>query len=321
MMYKNIKCNSAPIKLKESDDNGIIRELNNMVPNHPREIIEFNRSANPLFISPFLVNELMDFKTMNAMVNEELKNNPTMDVVINEYKISYRRSLRMQLNKLTCDNVDNTVKFIIDNTNNILDNNEMTDFIIQRVKNDIWVIKQPFIIAYGLLIATLTHEYHYHFDFRFNNDFLKYYFDSDEIGLSFLNVINNINNLIIILYQNNIITLDNIYEYFDSLVLNPVIPSNVESNTFYKSIILTIHGLPKGDPNFRPTRLYDVFCEYVKDKQKEGVDIVSKYEEFISLHGRSFLSRMLIELLDNISNDRICCTHCKLNSLQAPMTK
>lgn len=312
-MYKNIKCTSAPIELKESKDSGIIKELDNMIPNHPKEIIEFNKSANPLFISPFLVNELMDFKARNAMLNDELKNNPTMDIVINEYKISYRRSLRMQLNKLTCDNVDNTVDFIINNTNNILDNNEMIEFIIQRVKNDIWVIKQPFIIAYGLLIAILTNEYHYNFDFRFNNDFLNYYFDSDEIGLSFLNVINNINNLIIILYQNNIITLDKIYEYFDSFLLNPVIPGNVESNTFYKSIILTIHGLPKGDPNFKPSILYDVFCDYAKDKQKEGVNIVGKYEEFISSHGKSFLSRMLIEILDNINNNRICCTHCKLN--------
>lgn len=320
-MYKNIKCTSAPIELKESKDSGIIKELDNMIPNHPKEIIEFNKSANPLFISPFLVNELMDFKTRNAMLNDELKNNPTMDIVINEYKISYRRSLRMQLNKLTCDNVDNTVDFIINNTNNILDNNEMIEFIIQRVKNDIWVMKQPFIIAYGLLIATLTNEYHYHFDFRFNNDFLNYYFDSDEIGLSFLNVINNINNLIIILYQNNIITLDKIYEYFDSFLLNPVIPGNVESNTFYKSIILTIHGLPKGDPNFKPSILYDVFCDYVKDKQKEGVNIVGKYEEFISSHGKSFLSRMLIEILDNINNNRICCTHCKLNSFNQIQNK
>ena len=99
-MYKNIKCTSAPIELKESKDSGIIKELDNMIPNHPKEIIEFNKSANPLFISPFLVNELMDFKTRNAMLNDELKNNPTMDIVINEYKISYRRSLRMQLNKL-----------------------------------------------------------------------------------------------------------------------------------------------------------------------------------------------------------------------------
>ena len=100
-----------------------------------------------------------------------------------------------------------------------------------------------------------------------------------------------------------------------------ILPNNVESNTFYKSIILTIHGLPKGDPNFKPSVLYDIFCDYVDNKQNEGVNIVGKYEEFISLHGKSFLSRMLIELLDNISNGRICCTHCKLNSLQAPMTK
>ena len=208
-MYNNIKCTSAPIEIKESKDSGIIKELDNMVPNHPREIIEFNKSANPSFISPFLVNELLDFKTRNAMSIDTLKNNPTMDIVINEYIIFYRKSLRLQLNKLTRDNIDNTVSFIINNTNNILGNNEITEFIIQRVKNDMWVLTETFISVYGLLIAILTNEYHYHFDFRFNNDFLNYYFESDDIeGSLFLKVINNINHLIIILYQNHIITLD-----------------------------------------------------------------------------------------------------------------
>ena len=165
-MYKNIKCNSAPIEFKESKDSGIIKELDNMVPNHPKEIIEFNKSANPSFISPFLVNELLDFKTRYAMSKDALKNNPTMDIVINEYIIFYRQSLRLQLNKLTRDNIDNTVSFIINNTNNILGNNEITEFIIQRVKNDMWVLTETFISVYGLLIAILTNEYHYHFDFR-----------------------------------------------------------------------------------------------------------------------------------------------------------
>ena len=313
MMYKNIKCNSAPIEFKESKDSGIIKELDNMVPNHPREIIEFNKSANPSFISPFLVNELLDFKTRNAMSIDALKNNPTMDIVINEYIIFYRQSLRLQLNKLTRDNIDNTVSFIINNTNNILGNNEITEFIIQRVKNDMWVLTETFISVYGLLIAILTNEYHYHFDFRFNNEFLNYYFESDEIESLFLQVINNINNLIIILYKNNIITLDKIYEYFDSFLLNPVIPSNVEPITFYKSIISTIHGLPKDDPDFKPTILYDVFCDYVKDKQKEGVNIVDKYEEFINEHEKSFLGIMLIEVLDDINNNRNYCRFCKKN--------
>lgn len=313
MMYKNIKCNSAPIEFKESKDSGIIKELDNMVPNHPKEIIEFNKSANPSFISPFLVNELLDFKTRYAMSKDALKNNPTMDIVINEYIIFYRQSLRLQLNKLTRDNIDNTVSFIINNTNNILGNNEITEFIIQRVKNDMWVLTKKFISVYGLLITILTNEYHYHFDFRFNNEFLNYYFESDEIESLFLQVINNINNLIIILYQNNIITLDKIYEYFDSFLLNPVIPNNVESNTFYKSIMLTIHGLPKGDPNFKPSILYDIFREYVKDKQKEGINIVDKYKEFISEHEKSFLSKMLIEILDDINNNRIYCTFCNKN--------
>ena len=145
MMYKNIKCNSAPIEFKESKDSGIIKELDNMVPNHPKEIIEFNKSANPSFISPFLVNELLDFKTRYAMSKDALKNNPTMDIVINEYIIFYRQSLRLQLNKLTRDNIDNTVSFIINNTNNILGNNEITEFIIQRVKNDMWVLTETFI--------------------------------------------------------------------------------------------------------------------------------------------------------------------------------
>lgn len=313
MMYKNIKCNSAPIEFKESKDSGIIKELDNMVPNHPKEIIEFNKSANPSFISPFLVNELLDFKTRYAMSKDELKNNPTMDIVINEYIIFYRQSLRLQLNKLTRDNIDNTVSFIINNTNNILGNNEISEFIIQRVKNDMWVLTEPFINVYGLLIAILTNEYHYHFDFRFNNEFLNCYFESDEIGSLFLKVINNINNLIIILYQNNIITSDKIYEYFDSFLLNPVIPNNVEPITFYKSIISTIHGLPKDDPDFKPPILYDVFCDYVKDKQKEGVNIVDKYEEFINQHEKSFLGIMLIEVLDDISNNRNYCRFCKKN--------
>lgn len=313
MMYKNIKCNSAPIEFKESKDSGIIKELDNMVPNHPKEIIEFNKSANPSFISPFLVNELLDFKTRYAMSKDALKNNPTMDIVINEYIIFYRQSLRLQLNKLTRDNIDNTVSFIINNTNNILGNNEITEFIIQRVKNDMWVLTETFISVYGLLIAILTNEYHYHFDFRFNNEFLNYYFDSDEIGSLFLKVINNINNLIIILYQNNIITSDKIYEYFDSFLLNPVIPGNVAPITFYKSIISTIHGLPKDDPDFKPPILYDVFCDYVKDKQKEGVNIVDRYEEFINEHEKSFLGIMLIEVLDDISNNRNYCRFCKKN--------
>lgn len=313
MMYKNIKCNSAPIEFKESKDSGIIKELDNMVPNHPKEIIEFNKSANPSFISPFLVNELLDFKTKYAMSKDALKNNPTMDIVINEYIIFYRQSLRLQLNKLTRDNIDNTVSFIINNTNNILGNNEITEFIIQRVKNDMWVLTETFISVYGLLIAILTNEYHYHFDFRFNNEFLNYYFESDEIGSLFLKVINNINNLIIILYQNNIITSDKIYEYFDSFLLNPVIPGNVAPITFYKSIISTIHGLPKDDPNFKPSILYDVFCDYVKDKQKEGVNIVDRYEEFINEHEKSFLGIMLIEVLDDISNNRNYCRFCKKN--------
>lgn len=313
MMYKNIKCNSAPIEFKESKDSGIIKELDNMVPNHPKEIIEFNKSANPSFISPFLVNELLDFKTRYAMSKDALKNNPTMDIVINEYIIFYRQSLRLQLNKLTRDNIDNTVSFIINNTNNILGNNEITEFIIQRVKNDMWVLTETFISVYGLLIAILTNEYHYHFDFRFNNEFLNYYFDSDEIGSLFLKVINNINNLIIILYQNNIITSDKIYEYFDSFLLNPVIPGNVAPITFYKSIISTIHGLPKDDPDFKPPILYDVFCDYVKDKQKEGVNIVDRYEEFINEHEKSFLGIMLIELLDDINNNRNYCRFCKKN--------
>ena len=313
MMYNNIKCTSAPIEFKESKDSGIIKELDNMVPNHPREIIEFNKSANPSFISPFLVNELLDFKTRNAMSIDALKNNPTMDIVINEYIIFYRQSLRLQLNKLTRDNIDNTVSFIINNTNNILGNNEITEFIIQRVKNDMWVLTETFISVYGLLIAILTNEYHYHFDFRFNNEFLNCYFESDEIGSLFLKVINNINNLIIILYQNNIITLDKIYEYFDSFLLNPVIPSNVAPITFYKSIISTIHGLPKDDPDFKPPILYDVFCDYVKDKQKEGVNIVDRYEEFINEHEKSFLGIMLIEVLDDISNNRNYCRFCKKN--------
>lgn len=313
MMYKNIKCNSAPIEFKESKDSGIIKELDNMVPNHPKEIIEFNKSANPSFISPFLVNELLDFKTRYAMSKDALKNNPTMDIVINEYIIFYRQSLRLQLNKLTRDNIDNTVSFIINNTNNILGNNEITEFIIQRVKNDMWVLTETFISVYGLLIAILTNEYHYHFNFRFNNEFLNYYFESDEIGSLFLKVINNINNLIIILYQNNIITSDKIYEYFDSFLLNPVIPGNVEPITFYKSIISTIHGLPKDDPDFKPSILYDVFCDYVKDKQKEGVNIVDRYEEFINEHEKSFLGIMLIEVLDDISNNRNYCRFCKKN--------
>lgn len=313
MMYKNIKCNSAPIEFKESKDSGIIKELDNMVPNHPKEIIEFNKSANPSFISPFLVNELLDFKTRYAMSKDELKNNPTMDIVINEYIIFYRQSLRLQLNKLTRDNIDNTVSFIINNTNNILGNNEITEFIIQRVKNDMWVLTKKFISVYGLLITILTNEYHYHFDFRFNNEFLNYYFESDEIESLFLQVINNINNLIIILYQNNIITLDKIYEYFDSFLLNPVIPGNVAPITFYRSIILTIHGLPEGDPDFKPSILYDVFCDYVKDKQKEGVNIVDRYEEFINEHEKAFLGKILIEVLDDISNNRNYCKFCKKN--------
>ena len=312
-MYKNIKCNSAPIEFKESKDSGIIKELDNMVPNHPKEIIEFNKSANPSFISPFLVNELLDFKTKYAMSKDALKNNPTMDIVINEYIIFYRQSLRLQLNKLTRDNIDNTVSFIINNTNNILGNNEITEFIIQRVKNDMWVLTETFISVYGLLIAILTNEYHYHFNFRFNNEFLNYYFESDEIGSLFLKVINNINNLIIILYQNNIITSDKIYEYFDSFLLNPVIPGNVAPITFYKSIISTIHGLPKDDPDFKPPILYDVFCDYVKDKQKEGVNIVDRYEEFINEHEKVFLGKMLIEVLDDISNNRNYCRFCKKN--------
>lgn len=313
MMYKNIKCNSAPIEFKESKDSGIIKELDNMVPNHPKEIIEFNKSANPSFISPFLVNELLDFKTRYAMSKDELKNNPTMDIVINEYIIFYRQSLRLQLNKLTRDNIDNTVSFIINNTNNILGNNEITEFIIQRVKNDMWVLTKKFISVYGLLITILTNEYHYHFDFRFNNEFLNYYFESDEIESLFLQVINNINNLIIILYQNNIITLDKIYEYFDSFLLNPVIPGNVAPITFYRSILLTIHGLPEGDPDFKPSILYDVFCDYVKDKQKEGVNIVDRYEEFINEHEKAFLGKILIEVLDDISNNRNYCKFCKKN--------
>ena len=317
MMYKNIKCNSAPIEFKESKDSGIIKELDNMVPNHPKEIIEFNKSANPSFISPFLVNELLDFKTKYAMSKDALKNNPTMDIVINEYIIFYRQSLRLQLNKLTRDNIDNTVSFIINNTNNILGNNEITEFIIQRVKNDMWVLTETFISVYGLLIAILTNEYHYHFNFRFNNEFLNYYFESDEIGSLFLKVINNINNLIIILYQNNIITSDKIYEYFDSFLLNPVIPGNVAPITFYKSIISTIHGLPKDDPDFKPPILYDVFCDYVKDKQKEGVNIVDRYEEFINEHEKVFLGKMLIEVLDDISNNRTYCTLCRKEHIQA----
>ena len=313
MMYKNIKCNSAPIEFKESKDSGIIKELDNMVPNHPKEIIEFNKSANPSFISPFLVNELLDFKTKYAMSKDALKNNPTMDIVINEYIIFYRQSLRLQLNKLTRDNIDNTVSFIINNTNNILGNNEITEFIIQRVKNDMWVLTKKFISVYGLLITILTNEYHYHFDFRFNNEFLNCYFESDEIGSLFLKVINNINNLIIILYQNNIITLDKIYEYFDSFLLNPVIPGNVAPITFYRSILLTIHGLPEGDPDFKPSILYDVFCDYVKDKQKEGVNIVDRYEEFINEHEKAFLGKILIEVLDDISNNRNYCKFCKKN--------
>lgn len=313
MMYKNIKCNSAPIEFKESKDSGIIKELDNMVPNHPKEIIEFNKSANPSFISPFLVNELLDFKTRYAMSKDALKNNPTMDIVINEYIIFYRQSLRLQLNKLTRDNIDNTVSFIINNTNNILGNNEITEFIIQRVKDDMWVLTKKFISVYGLLITILTNEYHYHFDFRFNNEFLNYYFESDEIESLFLQVINNINNLIIILYQNNIITLDKIYEYFDSFLLNPVIPGNVAPITFYRSILLTIHGLPEGDPDFKPSILYDVFCDYVKDKQKEGVNIVDRYEEFINEHEKAFLGKILIEVLDDISNNRNYCKFCKKN--------
>lgn len=318
MMYNNIKCTSAPIEIKESKDSGIIKELDNMVPNHPREIIEFNKSANPSFISPFLVNELLDFKTRNAMSIDALKNNPTMDIVINEYIIFYRKSLRLQLNKLTRDNIDNTVSFIINNTNNILGNNEITEFIIQRVKNDMWVLTETFISVYGLLIAILTNEYHYHFDFRFNNEFLNYYFESDDIeGSLFLKVINNINHLIIILYKNNIITLDKIYEYFDSFLLNPVIPNNVEPITFYKSIISTIHGLPEGDRDFEPSILYDIFREYVQDKQNKGFNIVDIYREFIIEHDDSFLGRMLIEILDDISNNRNYCTLCRKEHIKA----
>ena len=98
-----------------------------------------------------------------------------------------------------------------------------------------------------------------------------------------------------------------------SFLLNPVIPGNVAPITFYKSIISTIHGLPKDDPDFKPPILYDVFCDYVKDKQKEGVNIVDRYEEFINEHEKVFLGKMLIEVLDDISNNRNYCRFCKKN--------
>ena len=120
-----------------------------------------------------------------------------------------------------------------------------------------------------------------------------------------------------ILYKNNIITLDKIYEYFDSFLLNPVIPNNVEPITFYKSIISTIHGLPEGDRDFEPSILYDIFREYVEDKQNKGFNIVDIYREFIIEHDDSFLGRMLIEILDDISNNRTYCTLCRKEHIQA----
>ena len=79
----------------------------------------------------------------------------------------------------------------------------------------------------------------------------------------------------------------------------------------------TIHGLPEGDPDFEPSILYDIFREYVKDRQNKDINIVDKYKEFIIEHEESFLGRMLIEILDDIINDRNYCTLCRKEHIKA----
>lgn len=307
-MTNNIKCYSAPIETEVERHIINIKKHCLMNVKHPKEIIEYNKNSSCLFISPFLVNELLDFKTRNAMLNEQLKNNPTMEDVINEYKISYRRLLRCQFNKLTYDNVDDTVEFIINSRNNILDNKEMIEFIVQRVKNDIWVMKLPIITAYGLLIKTLTEQYHYDFNFKFDKNFLDEYLENDEIYSSYENVVNNIVNLIIVLYNNNILNDNDVNIFFDDFIMKPKIPEGVEFNTFCKVIISSIHGLPKGDPNFKPGIMFELFSKYIKTHK----NVIDVYKTFLNEKGNTFLSRMLMEIIDNVSNDRICCEHCKM---------
>lgn len=311
-MFKCIKSVSAPIIINEDFDNKnitIVKKTNNM-PNPPREIIEYNLTAPNLFVSPFLVHELMDFKTRNAMINDSLKDNPTIEFVIHEYKVSYRRKLRSQFNKLTVNNVMDTVKFINDNTNNILTNNEMTDFIIERIKNDLWEkMKMPIITAYVILIQELENILEYHFTFSFDKEFLSEYFNNEEKYYMFPDMINNLTNFIILLYENKLIGEDEIYEFFDSYILKPEVPYGMEYSSFCKSIINIIHGMPNGNPKFKPNSLFNIFKKYLKERED---DIVSVYQELSNKNKSSFLSKMMIEMIDNIKNDRICCKHCEM---------
>lgn len=313
-MFKNIKSVSAPIILSDEMDVKPIETTKKVFKepkNVPKEIIEYNNKANNIFVSPFLLHELIDFKTRNAMVNDSLKENPTIEVVIHEYKVAYRRKLRGQFNKLTINSVIDTVNFINNNTNNILNENEMNEFIMQRLKNDLLEkMKLPIITAYALVIKELEQSNKYHFDFKFNKEFLNDYRTYDDIDNKIFDVMMNLVNLIVLLYDIKLIDDEEVFTFFDEFVFEPELIFNMNLTTYSRLIMNIIHGTPNGDAKFKPGIINQIFLKYLKER--EGKVMIENYKKLIEKHGSSFLSKMLIEMLENMVDGKICCQHCEM---------
>ena len=294
MNNKYIKCSSAPIKISED-----IIKMNKII--HPKEIIEYDKTAPIKFIFRCPVNDLINFKIRNAMINDKLKNNPTLDIVMDEYKNTYIQALRREFNKLTINNIEETVNFIKVNSNNILSEEEMNNFTIDIIKDNLKnKMKVPIIKAHLALIQELQNILNYNFNFVFDKKFLKSFILDEEQYNIFPDIVNNIIVLITLMYENKIINDKAVYVFFDNYIAEPELLFNMSFTSFCKSVINSIHGLPCADINFKPSPLFKVFKKYIKERK---LNLIKKYKEFSADKEKTFLLTMLIEIFEKAEQD------------------
>lgn len=298
---------SSSVPITQNDIIEVDVKRINKTPIYLNEIREYNDKTLNKFISNFPIGDMLDFKTRFYHSNPNLHANLSFDEVMNEYIIHCRRMFRSQFNKLTCETLNDTINFIINNTNKVLTIDEIKELIIERVINSAWIMKPPIFKAYSLLISTLTLNYDFNFNFKFDDKFLKENYNYEYIHLDYENFINNIFCLIIQLYEDKIINKHNVFEFFDAYVLNPFIPKDVNYMTYCKTMYNNIHGLNKGDYHFKPNIIFELFKDYSKsNKQLEQI-----YINFINNNSKSYLSKMLLDMIINTVNGRVCCEDCQ----------
>lgn len=314
IIRENIK---EEIVLNDDIINELTSQGNDIIP---KPIKLFNSNHETPLMIPSSINSLVNYKTKNFRNINALHDNPNIYYLFIEYKKYFKGNFIGSINKISVHlknkHINDTFKAILDLIDNCFySENYIKNLIFNKIFIDLNTdikIKDNIIKSYCILLKLLKDLNNYNFVFHFNRDFLNKYGNSDneENATRFNYFINNIMTLINNLSKYDFIKNEDMFEFLDAILLNPNY-RNISFTTFCMRILNLIHNIH--NDYYNKYGLYKASRDYLKNNYKIKIILENVKNEYYDKDKPPFLYFHIMELLDNIINDKCCCEICEKN--------